>query len=163
MRILIAIAALLITCLAIQGHADDDAILLQGVDLKTPLRIDTALMQSLPRQHLQATEHGHQEQFEGVWLLDVLKKAGAPLGENLRGPLLRDVLSVQARDGYGIVFSLAELDTGFRQRPVLLADRRDGKPLAGDEGPLRLVVADEQRPARWIRQISGFRLIRVTP
>lgn len=162
MRILIAIAGLLITCFAMQGHAGDE-VMLQGADLKTPLRIDAALMQSLPRQHLEATEHGHQEQFDGVWLLDVLKKAGAPLGERLRGPLLRNVLSVQARDGYAIVFSLAELDDGFRQRPVLLADRRGGKPLSGDEGPLRLVVADEQRPARWIRQISGFTLVRVTP
>jgi len=163
MRHLIVIAGLLIAGLIAPAHAGDDGIVLQGADLKAPLRIDAALLQSLPRQHLQASEHGRSAQFDGVWLRDVLKKAGAPLGERLRGPLLRNVLSVQARDGYAVVFSLAELDDGFRARPVLLADRRDGKPLSDDEGPLRLVVADENRPARWIRQISGFTLMLVAP
>lgn len=164
MRNFLKIATLWLACLVTQVHAaGTDSIVLQGADLKAPLTIDAALMHSLPRQHVQAVEHGHTEQFDGVWLLDVLKKAGAPLGESLRGGLLRTVLSIQARDGYAVLFSLAELDDGFRQRPVLLADRRDGKPLSDAEGPLRLVVADEKRPARWIRQISSMTLVRVAP
>ena len=30
---------------------------------------------------------------------------------------------------------------------------RDGKPLDAKQGPLRLIVPDESRPARWIRQV----------
>lgn len=148
--------------LALAAPAFADApVVLDGTDLAAPLTIDDSLLHALPRQTLEASEHGRTGRFEGVWLRDLLARAGAPLGEHLRGPLLRDVLEVRARDGYRVVFSLAELDAGFRTRPVLLADRRDGKPLSAEEGPLRLVVADEQRPARWIRQISGMRLLRL--
>jgi hypothetical protein len=38
---------------------------------------------------------------------------------------------------------------------ILLADRRDGQPLAAAEGPLRLVVPDEKRHARWVRQVRS--------
>ena len=37
---------------------------------------------------------------------------------------------------------------------VLLADRKDGKPLLGGEGPYRLVVPDDKRPLRWVKQVA---------
>jgi hypothetical protein len=39
------------------------------------------------------------------------------------------------------------------ERVVLLADRRDGKTLSATEGPLRVVVPDEKRQGRWVRQV----------
>lgn len=44
---------------------------------------------------------------------------------------------------------------------VFEVDRKDGKPLSTEEGPLRLVVPDEKRRARWIRQVTGVRLGRL--
>ena len=65
-------------------------------------------------------------------------------------------LLVEATDGYRVVFALPELDPAFKDRAGLLADRRDGQPLAAAEGPLRLVVPGEKRHARWVRQaLSG--------
>jgi len=64
-----------------------------------------------------------------------------------------------SRDGYRVSFSLAEPDPGFRERPILLPHQRDGQTMAENQGPLRLVVADEARPARWVRQLSGLRVI----
>jgi hypothetical protein len=97
--------------------------------------------------------------FEGVWLRDVLQSAAAPLGEQLRGKHLALVVLLTARDGYRAAFALADFDTAFRDRPILLADRRGGAPLPENEAPLRLVVADEARFGRWIRQIARIDLL----
>ena len=40
----------------------------------------------------------------------------------------------------------------------LLADRRDGKPLEGSDGRLRLIIPDEKRYARWVRQIVSLQI-----
>jgi hypothetical protein len=53
----------------------------------------------------------------------------------------------EAEDGYRVVFSLAELDSGILESEVLVADTMDGAPLAGKLGPLRLVAPHEKRPA----------------
>src|SRR5713226_4105039 len=65
-------------------------------------------------------------------------------------------LVVGAADGYHAVFALPELDHAFTDRIIILADRRDGKPLAEKEGPLRIVVPDEKREARWVRQVVSL-------
>jgi hypothetical protein len=61
-----------------------------------------------------------------------------------------------AADGYRAVFALPELDPAFTDGVVLVADKRDGRPLGGEEGPLRLVVAGEKRQARWVRQLTSL-------
>ena len=66
-----------------------------------------------------------------------------------------------ATDGYRAVFALPGLDHAYTDRIVILADRRDGKPLTEKEGPLRIVVADEKREARWFVRL--FRLLFAEP
>ena len=56
---------------------------------------------------------------------------------------------VEASDGYRAAFSLAELDPEMTDRVVLLADTKDGQPLSPREGPFRIIVPGEKRPARW--------------
>jgi hypothetical protein len=77
------------------------------------------------------------------------------LGEKLRGSNMALYLLIEAADGYRVVFALPELAPGFTERVVLLADQRDGQPLSTTEGPLRLVVPDEKRHARWVRQVGS--------
>ena len=45
---------------------------------------------------------------------------------------------------YRVVFALPELDPTFRDSEILLADRRDGKPLEGQDGRLRLIIPHEK-------------------
>ena len=54
-------------------------------------------------------------------------------------------LVVEAADGYRVVFALPELDPGYTDRTILLADRRDGKPLSDREGPLQVIVPGEKK------------------
>jgi hypothetical protein len=39
---------------------------------------------------------------------------------------------------------------------VLLADLRDGMPLVEREGLYRIVVPDEKKQARWVRQVTAL-------
>jgi hypothetical protein len=88
----------------------------------------------------------------------VLKAAGVQFGQDLRGPALATYLVVEAADGYRAVFALPELDPAFTDCIILLADRREGKPLGGTEGPLRVIVPGEKRHARWVRQVIALKV-----
>ena len=123
-------------------------------EVTSSLKLTAADLGKLPRRSVRATGHdGKEASFDGVELNEVLKLAGAKFGEQLRGKELALFLIVGASDGYRAVFALPELDHAFTDRVILLADRRDGKPLSEREGPLRIVVPDEKREARWVRQI----------
>jgi hypothetical protein len=67
----------------------------------------------------------------------------------------------EATDGYRVVFSLAELDSGIVESEVIVADTMDGAALGGKEGPFRLVAPDEKRPARWVRMLKSITVVRI--
>ncbi|MGB8591189.1 MAG: hypothetical protein WCD40_07395, partial [Candidatus Acidiferrales bacterium] len=64
-------------------------------------------------------------------------------------------------DGYRVIFSLPELDPDFEDSDVLVADTLNGAPMGDELGPLRLVAPHEKRPARWIRQLTTLRVVRI--
>jgi DMSO/TMAO reductase YedYZ molybdopterin-dependent catalytic subunit len=141
------------------------AILLRVEGLvERPLGLTAEDLAKMPRQTVDAKGHdGQPMRFAGVTLTEVLKAAGVPAAEKLRGAQLSKFLLVEAADGYRAVFALPELDPAFTDTVVLLADRRDGQPLAVDEGPLRLVVAHEKRQARWVRQVQVLKVLQANP
>jgi hypothetical protein len=115
----------------------------------------------LPHVTVNTKDHDTPAQFEGVPMSAVLSTAGIPMGDALRGPTLTETLLVEAADGYKVVFAVAEFDPAFSDRQIILADKRDGKPLAGKEGPFRIVAPGDKRPARWIRQVASMKVFAV--
>ena len=127
-----------------------------GGDIERPQQWTLDDLAALPRREVRARDRdGSEATFTGVALVDLLRLAGVPLGTELRGGNMALYLLVDAADDYRVVFALPELDPAFTERVVLLADHRDGQPLAAAEGPLRLVVPDEKRHARWVRQVRS--------
>jgi hypothetical protein len=128
-----------------------------------PLMLTPEALRAMPHQTLALLNphSGQTETYEGIPLLDLLTKAGAPLGEHLRGPELATAVLAEASDGYRVVFGLGELDSGTGDAQVLLADRMNGAPLDAKQGPLKLVVPRDKRPARWIRQLTTLRIVMV--
>ena len=116
-------------------------------------RTTAVALGTLERRSVTTEDRGLQTTFDGVYLRDVLSAAGVEFGEALKGRALAQVVIASARDGYRVAYAIAELDPAFTERIVLLADRRDGRPLLADTGPLQIVVVGEKRPARWIRQL----------
>src|SRR3546814_14674151 len=88
-----------------------------------------------------------------------MQATGAMRAEPLRGAQLGRYVQVDARDGYRAVFSLAEFDPTLGNRAAFLVDRCAGTALDDAAGPLRLVVPDEVRPARWVRQGEAITVI----
>jgi DMSO/TMAO reductase YedYZ molybdopterin-dependent catalytic subunit len=122
----------------------------------TPLTVSAEDLKKMPRKTLRV-ENAHTkktEVYEGVPLEALLQKAGVPQGEQLRGPGLATYVLVEAADNYRVVFSLAELDAGFLDSEVLIADTMDGAPLAPNQGPFKLVAPHEKRPARWVEMVK---------
>jgi hypothetical protein len=101
-----------------------------------------------------ADRAGIKTTHEGVLLRDVLAKAGVAFGEQLRGKALARAVIATAADGYQVAYAIAELDAAFNDHTILVVDRRDGKPLLPDSGPLQIVVPQDKRAARWIRQLT---------
>ena len=107
----------------------------------------------LPRVSFSVMDHGTKATFEGTELRHILAAVDVAAGEKLRGKELASYILVEAADGYRALFALPELDAAFTDRKTILADRRDGKPLSEKEGPFRIVVEDEKRMARNVRQV----------
>ena len=99
-----------------------------------------------------ADRAGIKTVHEGVLLRDVLARANVPLGEALRGKALARAVVATAVDGYQVAFAIAEIDAAFNDHMVLIVDQRNGQPLLPDSGPLQIVVPQDNRPARWVRQ-----------
>ncbi len=91
----------------------------------------------------------------------ILEKAGITFGESLRGKRLASCLLVEAADGYRVVIALPELDPGFTDKQILLVDKRKTHPLDDKEGPYRIVIPDEKRMARWVRQVKTLKIVDV--
>jgi hypothetical protein len=123
--------------------------------------VTAAQIVSLPHVTVNVKDHDTAALFDGVPLATVLSSAGIQLGDKLRGPRLTEVLLVEATDGYKVAFALAEVDPAFATREIILADKRDGKPLDAREGPLRIVAPGDKRPARWVRQVTTIKIVAV--
>lgn len=128
---------------------------------KVPLVVSAADLKRAPRTILRVVNpHSNKaEVYEGVPLAFLLQKAGAPQGEQIRGPWMAAYVLVEAADGYRVVFSLAELDSGFLDSEVLLADTLGGVPLGAGEGPFKLVAPHDKRPGRWIRMVKSVTIV----
>ena len=128
-------------------------------ELTHPLSFDAESFAKLPHRTVKAKGHdGVESQYQGVPLIEILAKAGVPTGKELRGKALGLYVVIEASDGYRAVFALAELDSEFTDRVVLLADRRDEKPLDAHAGPLQVIVPGEKKFGRWVRQVIRIKV-----
>jgi hypothetical protein len=118
-------------------------------------------IEGLPRVKITTAASGVSATFEGVLLRAVLEKAGIGFGETLKGKRMASCLLVEAVDGYRVVIALPEIDPTFTDKQVVLAFLKDGKRLDEKEGPYRIVIPDEKRMARWVRQVTTLKIVDV--
>ena len=139
-----------------------EALLTVRGKVKTPLKLTLGELKALPIAKVTAKDpDGTSATYEGVALHDILRRAGVPQGESLHKDALQLCVLAKAADGYKVVFTLAELDPSFTERQVLLAYTRNGKELDAKTGPFRVVIPDEKKHGRWIRQVTELEVVRV--
>ena len=102
-------------------------------------------------EHAKATQT-----YSGVPLIDLLTKLGVP--DKPRGKQFRIYVVAAGSDGYEVVYSLGEVAPDVHDATVLVADSQDGKLIA-DDGPLKMVLTGEKRPARWVRNLVAIRVM----
>ena len=136
-------------------------VLTIGGDVARPLSVTADELKAMPRTKVEIKEEGRAVAYDGVLAGEILKRAGAPLGGELRGNAVASYVVASARDGYQAVFSLAELDPGFTANDIIVADTRDGKPLFAYQGPFRLVAPKDSRGARSVRMLERIEVVRV--
>src|SRR5262249_360772 len=121
-----------------------------------------AELEALPHVKVTASDHSaNSVDFEGVTLKSVLEKAGVSFGESMKGKRLASCLLVEAAGGYQVVIAWPKLDPAFTDRQIVLAFLKAGKPLDEKEGPFRIVIPDEKRMARWVRQVTTLKIVSV--
>jgi hypothetical protein len=124
-------------------------ITLRAAELKTFPRVTVTIHNS----HTDA-----DETYTGVRLSELLARMSAPLGSDLRGKALSAYVVATGSDGYRAVLALGEADPSFHPGEVLVADEMNGKPLDAHSGPFRLVVTEDKRPARSVRNLVSLEL-----
>jgi Oxidoreductase molybdopterin binding domain len=112
------------------------------------------------RREVKGTAHDEKESlYSGYNLSDILLDAGAKIGKGeLKSKELAAYLVVEAADGYKAIFAIAEIAPEFTDKVVLLADTRDGKPLTEKEGFWQLIVPDDKKHGRWVRQVITLKI-----
>jgi DMSO/TMAO reductase YedYZ molybdopterin-dependent catalytic subunit len=134
-----------------------------GGAIAKPLVVSADDLKKMPRSTVRIAHDQQTDVYEGVALADLLAKAGVPHGEEIGGPWLSAYVLVEAADGFRGIFSLPEVDPGFLDSQVLVADTLNGAPLAARQGPFRLVVPHDKRAARWVRMLKSITIVQAPP
>jgi hypothetical protein len=116
---------------------------------------------ALPHAEVSVAEAQGTGIYRGPALRDVLTLAGAPAGRALRGPAMALVVLAEASDSYVAAFTVSEVDPQFGARTAVIAITRNGVPLVDRDGPLRIVVPDDEFHARWVRHLVTLRLVQL--
>jgi DMSO/TMAO reductase YedYZ molybdopterin-dependent catalytic subunit len=161
-RLVTVTLLLALAAFAQDGTTPASTTLIIGGDIPTPLTLKVEDLAKMPRQTIVLQEaDGSKTEYEGVALIEVLKRAGAPVGKNLRGNGLATYVVAKAHDGYQVVYSLAELDPELTEGRFIVADKRDGKPLFGYQGPFRIVAGSDKAAARSVRMLDEIDIVRL--
>ncbi len=135
----------------------DDPTFLVIAPGAAPIRVTTDMLRRLPRSSVPectivSTGHGTSGPFTfaGVALGDLLRRllpAGVSWSE----------VEVHSADAFGTRVAADELRPGATDRPILLADERDGRPLDRAGGLVRLIVPSETddalRQVKWVAEV----------
>lgn len=155
------VAACLIVLIAAMAFGQQAPSIAVTGAVKQPLTLTAPDLGAMPRAKAVTDNNGIQTTYEGVWLSDVLKKAGVALGPALRGPALAGYIVASAADGYQVVFSIGELDPDMTSGQYLLADTANGKPMFGENGAFRLVIPTDKRGARSVRLLTKIEVVQL--
>jgi len=145
-----------------QDRAPADTTLRIGGDVPASVTLTLSDLAAMAHETAIVTaENGTKSGYRGVPLREILARAGAPFGKDLRGKNMTTYVLASAHDGYQVVFTLAELDAAFGNQNILVADTHEGKPMAAPLGPLRIVCVGDKAGARSLRMLETLEVVRV--
>jgi len=130
----------------------------EGRDSKR-LYLTPADFRSFPRSMVRiAQSPGETFLYEGVPLIEILRRAGAPVGGQNKEEM-RIYVEAVSRNGSRVIFSLAELDPAFSESNVLVADTLNGTPFP--EAELLLIAGTDKVALRSLQHLFTIRVRRL--
>lgn len=113
----------------------------------------------LPKRTVRVTRKGGKSvEYEGVAVFDFLRHVGVAPKQGK--PDLRTGILVEAGDGYSVLLSMGEVDTGLRQQaPILTTSYARGPDAEPRE--ILLLVPDDRLPSRSVQNVVRLRVIRL--
>ena len=131
-----------------------------GGDVAKPFKITAATFAEMKKVSVKVkSKDGKEHEYSGISVFEILIKAEAILNNQLRGKLLTKYLLVSAADGYQIVIALPEIDPAFTDQTIILANKEDGKDLAANYGPFRLIVPGDKKAARSAMRVTNIDIL----
>lgn len=163
MKSLIAVFLTMISFVALvsaQTATKSEPVLHVEVENGKTLDLKAADLAKLARRETKAKGHDEKDSiYSGYNLSDVLLAANAKLAAGeMRGKQLAAYVLVEAADGYKVTFAIAEIAPEFTDKVVLLADTRDGILLGEKDGAWQIIVPDEKKHGRWVRQVVSLKV-----
>ena len=131
------------------------------VDGKTT-NLSVAELQGMPQRTV-TVHNAHlkvDETYTGVAVSDLLAKQGVTAEGAGTKRVYHSYVKAEGTDGYWVLFSASEVEGAVHKGEVIVALTVDGKPL-GEDGKFKLVSTEEQKPARWVRNLKSLTLVTV--
>jgi hypothetical protein len=154
-RVVLCAAVIGLSTLATQAQS----ITISGDSIETQT-ITASAFQDMRQSVVMAKAHDEKvHRYTGVSLADLLIKSGVMLGDSAKRQTINSYIVVTAADNYKAIYTVAELDTLFANRLIILANRMDKKPLPVQDGPFQMIVPGEKKHARWVRQVNSIQLV----
>lgn len=123
-------------------------------------RITVEQLRALPQRTVAVTsKDGETHHYRGAFLQHVLNDACPSIAALDKHARIAAAVKVTANDGFVAVLGAMELDSTFKAQAVVLAWERDGAPLDGHFGPFQLIVPEDLRHARNVRNVSRVEVI----
>jgi len=134
--------------------SEADSLQIKG-DVANPQTLTIAQLEAYPKVTLQVTLTSSSQaqdngnfSYTGVRLKDLLNDA------QVNGNATE--VFVQAQDGYGTTLTMTEA----QNQNTIIAYQKDGLALTllkdGGEGPLRLIIGDDEFAQRWVRGVAAL-------
>ncbi len=138
---------------------NNEAALRLEVENGKKLDLKSADLAKLPRREIRVRNQDDKETvYEGVEVREILQLADVKFGKEFDRVNLPRYLTVEAADNYRVVFAFAELDVAFNEKMILLVEKADGKLLPEKYGRWQIVVPDEKKRGRWVRQVVALKV-----
>lgn len=102
---------------------------------------------------------GETSTYEGPWLKEVLQLECPSITAIEKRTMVNSYVRVTASDGHTALIALTEADSSFRERPVILAWKKNGQPLDDHDGPFQVIVPDDRRHARDVRKAKVLEVV----
>jgi hypothetical protein len=134
-----------------------DGTLTVGIPGQLPRVFARSEIAILPHTTLRVKDaQGRSSVYTGVLVSTLLERAGVSLsGERT----LSTYVMVESVQEPHVLFAFAELDTALTKKRVILAYAKDGQLLTKPDGPWRIIVSDETKPTRWVRQVWSIYVV----